>query len=64
MQYALYMLLSRESISSERPRIISNDFMSHDARGFPTRCDTNRALQTQKTARSLKFRIQEVGGLY
>ena len=32
--------------------------------GFPTRSDTNRAVQTQKTATGLKFRIQEVEGLY
>ena len=28
--------------------------------GFPTRSDTNRAVQPQKMARGLKFRIQEV----
>ena len=27
--------------------------------GFPTRSDTNRTKQSQKRARSLKFRIQE-----
>ena len=32
--------------------------------GFPTRSDTNRAVQLQKMARGLKFRIQEVKGLY
>ena len=32
--------------------------------GFPTRSDTNRAVQLQKVARSLKFRIKEVEGLY
>ena len=32
--------------------------------GFPTRSDTNLAVQPQKIARSLKFRIQEVKGLY
>ena len=31
---------------------------------FPTRSDTNQAVQSQKMARSLKFRIKEVGGLY
>ena len=31
---------------------------------FPTRSDTNRAVQSQKMARDLKFRIQEVKGLY
>ena len=29
-----------------------------------TRSDTNRAVQPQKMARGLKFRIQEVEGLY
>ena len=33
-------------------------------RGFPTRFDTNRAVQPQKMARGLKFRIKEVGSLY
>ena len=32
--------------------------------GFPTRSDTNRAVQPQKMARDLKFRIQKAGGLY
>ena len=31
---------------------------------FPNRSDTNRAVQAQKTARSMKFRIKEVEGLY
>ena len=32
--------------------------------GFPTRSNTNRAVQSQKIARGLKFRIYEVEGLY
>ena len=32
--------------------------------GFPTRSDTNRAVQPQKMARGLKFRIYKVEGLY
>ena len=32
--------------------------------GFPTRSDTNRAVQLQKMARRLKFRIEEEEGLY
>ena len=32
--------------------------------GCPTRCDTNQAVQPQKMARGLKFRIQVVEGLY
>ena len=32
--------------------------------GFPTRSDTNRAVQPQKMARSLKFWIWEVEGLH
>ena len=32
--------------------------------GFPTRSDTNQAVQPQKLARDLKFRIKEVEGLY
>ena len=31
---------------------------------FPNRSDTNRAVEAQKTARSMKFRIKEVEGLY
>ena len=31
---------------------------------FPTRSDTNQAVQPQKTARGLKFQIKKVGGLY
>ena len=32
--------------------------------GFPTRSDTNRAVQAQKMARGLKFRIYEVDEFY
>ena len=32
--------------------------------GFPTRPDTNWAVQSQKMARGLKFRIYVVEGLY
>ena len=32
--------------------------------GFSTRFDTNRAVQPQKIARDLKFRILEVEGSY
>ena len=32
--------------------------------GFPTRSDTNWAVQPQKMARGLKFQIEEVEGLY
>ena len=31
---------------------------------FPTRSDTNQAVQLQKMDRGLKFRIKEVEGLY
>ena len=31
---------------------------------FPTRSDTNQAVQLQKMDRGLKFRIQKVEGLY
>ena len=31
---------------------------------FSTRSDTNRAVQSQKTARGLNFRIKKVEGLY
>ena len=33
-------------------------------RGFPTRSDTNGAVQPQKMARGLKFGIYVVEGLY
>ena len=32
--------------------------------GFPTRSDTNRAVQPQKMARGLKFRFKEVEELH
>ena len=32
--------------------------------GFPTRSDTNRAVQPQKMASGLNFQIKEVEGLY
>ena len=42
--------------------------MSHDVRKptflFPTRSDTNRAVQRKKTDRALKFRIKKVEGFY
>ena len=31
---------------------------------FPTRCDTNQAVQPQKMTRGLTFGIEEVEGLY
>ena len=31
---------------------------------LPNRSDSNQAVQSQKTARSMKFRIYEVEGLY
>ena len=31
---------------------------------FPNRSDTNRSVQSQKQARSLKFRMKEEEGLY
>ena len=38
--------------------------MRKPSSGFLTRCDTNRAVQSQKMVRGLKFRIKEVEGLY
>ena len=43
--------------------------MSRDVRkpvfgGFPTRSDKNEAVQPQKIARGLKFRLKEEQGLY
>ena len=38
--------------------------MRNRSSGFPTRSDTNQAVQSQKMARGMKFRIQEVEGLY
>ena len=32
--------------------------------GFPTRSDTNRAVQPHEMARGLKFRIKKEEGLY
>ena len=38
--------------------------MGKPSSGFPTRSDTNQAVQLQKMARCLKFRIKEVEGLH
>ena len=38
--------------------------MRKPASGFSTRSVTNQAVQPQKLARSLKFRIKKVEGLY
>ena len=38
--------------------------MRNRSSGFPTRSDTNRAVQPQKMARGLKFRIYEEEGLH
>ena len=38
--------------------------VENQSSGFPTRSDINRAAQSPKMARGLKFRIQEVEGLY
>ena len=38
--------------------------MKNRSSGFPTRSDANQAVQLQKIARGLKFRIYEVEGLY
>ena len=38
--------------------------MKNRSSGFPTRSDTNWAVQPQKMARGLKFRITVVEGLY
>ena len=47
---------------------VNQDYMSRVMRKptfwFSTRSDTNRAVQSQKTARGLKFRIKKVEGLY
>ena len=37
---------------------------NNQSSGFPTRSDTNWAVQPQNVARGLKFRILEVDGLY
>ena len=38
--------------------------MKNRSLGFPTRSDTNRAVQPQMMSRGLKFRIKVVEGLY
>ena len=46
-------------------RVIASDEPHHEKpciRLFPTRSDTNRAVQPQKMARDLKFCIEEVEG--
>ena len=39
-------------------------FEPHLSLGFPTRSDTNRAVQPQEMARGFKFWIKKVEGLY
>ena len=38
--------------------------MRNRSSGFPTRSDTNQAVQSQKIVRGLKFLIKEVEGLH
>ena len=56
-------------LSNTRDRFSCDEFqMSREVRKptfwFPTWSDTNQAVQLQKMARGLKFRILEVEGLY
>ena len=51
-------------IDTEKDWNISRDGEKTCLWGFPTRSDTNLAVQPQKIARSLKFRIQKVEGFY
>ena len=46
-----------DSIPSSQPQVL-------EISAFPTRSDTNQAVQPHKIARGLKFRIKEVEGLY
>ena len=48
MKQLMYAASGRETLSS----------------GFRTRSDTNRTVQIQKIVKDLKYRIQEVEGLY
>ena len=57
-------MLQAVNESSELNPIQRQKLMSHNSRRFPTRSDTNRPVQSQKKARSLKFRIEQEEGLY
>ena len=37
--------------------LMTGEFVDDRSSGFPTRSDTNRAVQSHKMARGLKFRI-------
>ena len=41
-----------------------NPSLENQSSGFPTRLNTNQAVQSQKMAKSLKFQIEEVEELY
>ena len=61
LPHAIYMLAQNDLF------LHSNKWASlweNRSSGFPTRSDTNWSVQPQKMAKGLKFRIQEVKGLY
>ena len=64
--YSRYIVLDTKmwSLSLKLPLLHLSHLVGKPTMWFPTRSDTNRAVQTQKTARSMKFRIYEVEGLY
>ena len=60
-----FLLRAFVAMSPNRSENPEDRFSQYEADlGFPTRSDTNRAVQAQKMARSFKFLTLEVGGLY
>ena len=55
--------LAFNTLRTDRMKILAL-LLENRSSGFLTRSDTNRALQSLNMARGLKFRIQEVKGLY
>ena len=53
-----------ESLLEMLPGIIRASTRENRSSGFPTRSDTNRPVQAQKRARSLKFWVKVEGILY
>ena len=56
--------MSPQEVPLEKSSHMYMSLVENRSSGFPTRSDTNQAVQQQKIVRGLKFRIKEVKGLY
>ena len=61
---SIWQLFYRSSWGRKYTTIIWASLWENRSSGFPTRSDTNRAVQPHKIARDFKFRIQKVEGMY